>query len=124
MRLLSGIADFSHTYIIIILHDDTRNDTIPCSMNVEELIHSGVSLLIIFPLLLFILCRKNLRTRKSHLLFLNLLLIHICFNGSVVVSNFLPCSDAEVIVNCSLLISMFFAFVLVNRLLLHTLLIL
>ena len=114
MELLSAVSDSSHHYIITILPDPKRNATIPCTMNVEELIHSSLSLLVVLPLFVFILSRRTLRSKKSHQIFLNLLLVHICFNVSVVVSNFLRCSSTEVVINCSFFVSMFFSLMLLS----------
>ena len=85
------------------------------TMKIDEIFHSSVSLMTVIPLLIFILSRRKLRTKRSHQLFINLLGIHILFNSSVIVSNFIPYSVNEVIINCCLLIAMFLGLLLMLK---------
>jgi len=83
-------------------------------LKLDEMVHSVISLVTVIPLLFYISTNRKLRGKRSHQLFLNLLVVHILFNTSVIVSNFIPYSEKEVIINCCLLVAMFLGLLLLS----------
>ena len=83
-----------------------KNGNLSSQLYIEEIAQSLVTLIVIVPLFLFIATRKKLRIIKSHQIFLNLLFVHILFNISVIISNFVYYPRPQLICNYGLMIAM------------------
>ena len=84
------------------------------STNIDEVVHSVVCLMVLVPLLSLILREKKLRSKQPNKLFANLLVVHILFNISVIVSNFVQYSHIQFSLQFGFVVTMFFALLVLS----------
>ena len=85
-------------------------------INVAELSQASLMLWLNIPLLIFIILRKNLRGKKSHQLFINILIVHTVSSSIIISSNLTSNVYMRIytIINNGLLIEMFQSMILLT----------